>query len=387
MNIETLETIIIRSMQEGIVIIECNGVVSALNPAACRILGLHPASIKGLPVQKLCDHDDNNGDFVSIFNDLINDGKVTAHRDIQFIRHDGQLIELYVSSAALDIQECVQGMESYVVVFRDITAFKNLEKAKLKAVDHLSHELKTPLSILRACFTALMDLCVMDQKAMKIVARGERNVDRLLSTQNAVEQILYPAKSQPQEIPIASTMNNLVEQIISGGRKRHISTQTEFDYTDVVDFDPALLEIILNILIKNAFENTPDNGLVVVRFSQIDSGRFEISVKDYGVGIPLMDFEFIFKGFHHTQNTDEYSTKKPFDFNAGGKGLELLQLKNLCALNGFLIDFDSERCGFIPLSTDHCPGDISLCPHVKTVEDCYNSGWSIFRVTFTNVVE
>jgi PAS domain S-box-containing protein len=386
MNIETLETIIIRSMQEGVVIIECSGVVSALNPSACRILGLHPALIKGSPFQKLCHNSDNNAEFIEIFDDLINNGKVTPHREIQFIRQDGQAIELFVSSAALDIQECVEGMESYVVVFRDITAFKNLEKAKLKAVNHISHELKTPLSILRACFTALLDLCSVNQKAIKIVDRGYRNVDRLLSTQIAVEQILNPAKSEPQKIPVTLTINHFVEQIISAVQHRHISVKTEFDYTNAIDFDPALLEIILSILIKNSFENTPDNGLIIVRFSQIDSGQFEISVQDYGVGIPLTDFEFIFEGFHHTQDTDEYATKRPFDFNAGGKGLELLQLKNLCEANGFYLDFDSERCGFIPRSTDHCPGDITLCPYVKTFEDCYNSGWSIFRVNFTNIV-
>ena len=121
--------------------------------------------------------------------------------------------------------------------------------------------------------------------------------------------------------------------------------------------DPRTLIIILETLVKNAIENTPDEGTITVSLKDMPSG-IRLQVKDEGVGIPLADQRFIFEGFHHTQATDEYSSKDPFDFNAGGKGLELLRLKILSEAGSFEISFESRRCRYIPTSRDHCPGSI-----------------------------
>ena len=384
MTDQSLEQIIIRSLQEGVITIECNGVVSGVNPAAVRILGLNNKTIVGGQVDGVAPKTVGNKPFLDIFHSLVTEGAVTPHKEVELTRHDGRKIQVSASSAALDITECVPGMESYVVLFRDITAFKNLEIAKRKAADHLSHELKTPLSILKASLDNLLPLYKLNSKEYRLVERAERNLDRLLSIQNSVEQIFFPQKLYPQTIPVKDTINKILKEILRKAKHREMRLETKFDYCGSIFFDPNILETILTILVKNAVENTPDQGLVKVMVSELNSGHFEVSVHDYGVGIPFKDLEFIFEGFYHTQDTNEYSTKKPFDFNAGGKGLELFQLKNLSELHGFDIDFQSERCVYIPESTDHCPGRIDICPHVKSVEGCFNSGYSVFRVKFTN---
>ncbi len=122
--------------------------------------------------------------------------------------------------------------------------------------------------------------------------------------------------------------------------------------TDLVD--KRTLSIILETLVKNAVENTPDEGTITISLQETHAG-ISLQVKDEGVGIPLADQSFIFEGFHHTQATDEYSSKEPFDFNAGGKGLELLRLKILSETGLFEISFESRRCRYIPTSRDHCP--------------------------------
>ena len=77
-------------------------------------------------------------------------GLPTTHDEVPFKRSDGQIIDLSVATSFLEIDECRPGFETVVAVFRDITAFKNLERIRRRAVDHLSHELKTPLSIIAA---------------------------------------------------------------------------------------------------------------------------------------------------------------------------------------------------------------------------------------------
>ena len=151
-----------------------------------------------------------------------------------------------------------------------------------------------------------------------------------------------------KKLLVPESINNIIENILQNARHRNVKLEKNFNYSGFIYFDLELLQTILETLIKNAIENTPDQGLVVVTLDQSSSRGFQILVHDYGVGIPIGDFEFIFEGFHHTQATDEYSTKKPFDFNAGGKGLELFQLKNLCEIHKLRIEFQSQRCRFIP---------------------------------------
>ena len=87
-------------------------------------------------------------------------------------------------------------------------------------------------------------------------------------------------------------------------------------------------------------------------------------------------------GFFHTQDTMDYSTKKPYQFNAGGTGSDLLRTKVFSERHGFSVGFESTRCQFIPDDTDECPGKISECPFIKTKSDYFSSGGSTFSVRF-----
>ncbi|HVN23580.1 MAG TPA: hypothetical protein VMT71_06390, partial [Syntrophorhabdales bacterium] len=72
----------------------------------------------------------------------------------------------------------------------------------------------------------------------------------------------------------------------------------------------------------------------------------------------------------------------PYDFGAGGKGLELFRMKLYARRFGFEISMKSKRCCYIPTEQGLCPGDISLCSHCKAVSDCADSGGSTFSVSF-----
>jgi hypothetical protein len=90
----------------------------------------------------------------------------------------------------------------------------------------------------------------------------------------------------------------------------------------------------------------------------------------------------IFGGFFHTQDTELYSSKRPYKFNAGGSGSDLLRTKSFSERHGFSVDFNSTRCKFIPKDTDICPGKISSCPFKKEKLECFSSGGSTFSVKF-----
>ena len=100
------------------------------------------------------------------------------------------------------------------------------------------------------------------------------------------------------------------------------------------------------------------------------------------MGIPEADRAFVFEAFHHTQDTDQYSTKSPYDFDAGGKGLELMQLKILADEGCFDIWFESQRCKYLASPDGRCSGEISSCEHITDPEICVQSGGTTFYVLF-----
>jgi light-regulated signal transduction histidine kinase (bacteriophytochrome) len=142
------------------------------------------------------------------------------------------------------------------------------------------------------------------------------------------------------------------------------------------------LDEVLDGLLKNAIENTPDEGLIRVWFER-QGASLRLTVEDYGIGITAENQAFIFDGLFHTQETDAYTSKKPYDFYAGGKGLDLRRMKLYGQRFGFGLAVESRRCVYIPTDRDLCPGRISACPHCKRPEDCLASGGSAFTLSFS----
>lgn len=378
---DAIEKIILRSMNEGVITLECTGDIYTVNPSALRILGFREEELKGRKFAEVFLNDAANDKFTDLFVNAVYHGVTTTYGEVLFKRPDGQTVDLSVATSFLEIDECRPGFESVIAVFRDITAFKNLERTRQRAVDHLSHELKTPLSIIGAS----VEMLKKDERSgisrQNNFARIERNLNRLHNMQQLVEEILHPPTFRPRSFDVAATVVRILDEIAAEAVHRSVRLTPRIGPLTTDLLDPDFLQIVLRTLVKNAIEHTPDGGEVLISVEATQSGIL-LKVKDEGVGIPISDQEFVFEAFHHTVETDDYSSKKPYDFDAGGKGLELLRLKNLSQAGHFEITFESNRCRYIPTSRDHCPGRIADCPHIHTKEDCKESGGTTFTVLF-----
>ncbi len=378
---EAIEKIILRSMNEGVLTLECTGDIYTVNPAALRILGFGEEELKGKKFADVFLRNSANDKFTDLFVNAVYHGLPTTHDEVPFKRPDGQTIDLSVATSFLEVDECRPGFETVVALFRDITAFKNLERIRRRAVDHLSHELKTPLSVIAASVEMLKNDEKSERSRQKNFARIERNLNRLHNMQQLVEEILHPPTFRPRPLDIAATVMGVLKEIEIEAAHRSVKLILQVGRLTTALLDPDLLQMVLRTLVKNAIEHTPDGGEVFISVENTALGIL-LKVKDEGVGIPISDQEFVFDAFHHTVETDEYSSKKPYDFDAGGKGLELLRLKNLSHAGYFDISFESNRCRYIPSNRDHCPGKIADCPHIRNMEDCKKSGGTTFTVLF-----
>ena len=307
---------------------------------------------------------------------------------------------------------------------------KALDKAKERAINHLSHEIKTPLSILNGVLRQIADKAAVGDlsKLQKALRRGERNVKRLKALQEQIDDILqcqkidtvpapnvsqaafhlldevfdetaerYPeilqelgerlatfkksAEFTAEEIHLATFVKGICERAKAAVDRRELCLIQTLAEDAVIRSDWNVLDKVCTGLLKNAIENTPDEGTIEVTVEK-RADETRISFTDHGVGITAANQRMIFGGFFHTQPTDLYSSKKPYEFNAGGTGADLLRIKSFSERLGFKVEFTSRRCPFLPRDRDFCPGKISDCRHVASKAECLANGGSTFVVRF-----
>jgi K+-sensing histidine kinase KdpD len=337
-----------------------------------------------------------------------------------------------------DDRELLSYLSNYVTVALEnaklYEEIKAADEAKERVINHLSHELKTPLSIISAAFAIIEQKARhFDNMSIKRAAqRGRRSVSRLMDLQEKVDDIVKqrPVEENIRILSFIEDTFNIMEELDEGNKKRYEKVlglvknriesifafeeqqierlqideilyeilgkkppSNQRDYPEIISkikkglfisIDRNVLKKVLEGLLKNAVENTPDEGRIEISAAEFDNG-VRVEFRDYGIGITSENQKNIFGGFFHTHDTDFYSSKHPYDFYAGGAGLDLLRIKVFSEIFGFSVNLESTRCKFIALDTDLCQGKISECPYIKERADCLSSGGSIFSIDFKQV--
>ncbi len=350
-------------------------------------------------------------------------------KDGPFDQTDLETLNTIGSTVALSIENARFARE----LRKAYEEVRSLNSAKDKMINHLSHELKTPVAILMSSFKILTKrLDGIDKKTwLPTFERIKRNLERILGIQYEVDDIVKNKDILPKKIfsmifeQCADELESLIAQEIGEGdiitkvrdrieeifgpkelvpeniildgfvKERLLNLKEDFKHRQVTiltDLEPLcavkiprdpLLKIV-DGLIKNAIENTPDGKKIRILVQKKGSGT-QMVVHDYGIGITKDAQKRIFEGFFTTQATDDYSSKRPFDFNAGGKGADLLRMKIFSERYDFEIKLDSKRCQRIPNDIDICPGSVSQCEKIQNTENLNCDGMTIFSLYFPQI--
>jgi signal transduction histidine kinase len=156
---------------------------------------------------------------------------------------------------------------------------------------------------------------------------------------------------------------------------------TRFEAAGAVWIPGDVLSKIAKGLIRNAVENTPDGSRIDIAVSSGQGGP-EFEVKDCGVGISAEDQRLIFEKYFTAAEALQYSTRRPFDFNAGGRGFDLLRMKIFSERYHFKLYLHSERCRHLTDGCEPCPGNVADCAHCRSETDCCETGGTTVRVVF-----
>ena len=339
----------------------------------------------------------------------------------QFNYKDMELMTMIAGTCSVSIENA-RFAQAVRDAYQDVAS---MNRAKGKAINHLSHELKTPVAILTG------SLQILQKKLESLpgisvddtLDRIERNLNRIVNIQDEVADIMEDKTYSAQKLLLkmfeplilqtlsADNLETAIRLMIDekfgprsitykmidfGEYLNHLYTKLQpgFEFRDInmdlsiddtlpsVQLPEEILNKMVTGLIKNAIENTPDKGRLHIAVEFKGNG-IVLCVHDFGVGIVKDDQKRIFEGFFNTQETLLYSTKIPFAFNAGGKGADLLRTKIFSARLGLTLKMESQRCRFLLNNRDKsCPGDIEKCEFCHSQKDCLNSGGSVFTIFF-----
>ena len=218
---------------------------------------------------------------------------------------------------------------------------KELDKLKSNFFVNISHEFRTPLSLILSPLERIIDEKQMGQIRLSDLERMHRNAKRL---QQLINQLLDLAKLESGGMKLAQRQSDflyflrvLTASFESLAEIRNIQYVVHIPpHSFETSFDQDKVETVLYNLLSNAFKFTPDGGRITFEINLPDNegGMVSIRISDTGHGIPSNEVNKIFDRFYQVDS----SSSREFE----GSGIGLSLVKELVTLMKGTVDVESE---------------------------------------------
>ena len=323
---------VIRSIAEGLVVVDSEGKVVMMNPAAEKLLGVEKQDKVGHPITENL----KSEQLVSLAQGTPEqEGKEIELRSSQ---EETKKI-LRASSAVIENEHGhTVGMVS---VLSDITKQKELDRLKANFIASISHELRTPLIAIDKSVTLLLSketgsLSEPQEQFLSIAARNLKRLTTLINDLLDMSKLeAKRMKLDRQPTVLLQLIDETLETFSNWAKSKSVKINkvVEGNIPEVI-VDPGRIIQVLNNLIGNALKFTPSGGDVTIE-ATLDSDSVKVSVEDTGVGIPTQDLSKIFDKFYQS------SERAPSDVSGTGLGLSIC--KEIVKIHGGKIWAESEK--------------------------------------------
>jgi PAS domain S-box-containing protein len=322
---------IIENSAEGVMILDAAGQVQVFNRALARMTGWRADEALGRPAAEVLALHDRQGQPLSLPEPSArrtSAAESRAYAEGDVVRRGGPPLTVGVTATPLYDEE--GDLARVILNVVDITRFRQAEELKSTFVSVVSHELKTPVALIKGYAETLRredadwDRETM-QESLAVIAEESDHLTHL------IDSLLEASRIQAGGLKLEPTdvhLPRLAEKIVDG-----FQTQTDL-HTFELDFppdfppvwgDPERLREVLSNLVSNAVKYSPDGGSVWVG-GRVDGAGVTIYVADQGIGIPPEEQTRIFDRFHRVETGLHRSTE--------GTGLGLYLVKAIVEAHG-----------------------------------------------------
>lgn len=325
-NHQQLETVL-GAMLEGIIAVDAEERILFANNAAIRLMDLKPLSLVGRPIWE------------AIRQESLHDLVRQAVAEGGLKKTELELARTQSTFAVTASRLPGDPVPGAVIVFHDVTELRRLETLRRDFVQNVSHELKTPLSSISAYADTLLDGGLEDEACNRqFVEKIAEQADRL---HRLILDLLALARMESADdgfevepVDVSRVLTTSIDAHAGVAQAKRISLVAEAPAQPVFGLaDDEGLRTIIDNLLDNALNYTPDGGTVTVRW-KLAGTRVRIQVQDTGAGIAREHQQRIFQRF--------YRIDKARSRELGGTGLGLSIVKHLCQVFGGSVSVNSQ---------------------------------------------
>lgn len=325
---------IVESSQDSIVSINLNRVVTSWNKGAEDLYGYKAEEVIGKPLGVVMLPLDIE-DLIEKVNDIIHEVTVPIYETIRLHKNGKSAGLEILLSPVRDHLGTVIGIST---VARDITLRKMQEQQKDEFITVASHELKTPITSIKAYTEILLERLETssDEVSTSMIKKLNNQVNKLMGL---IGVLLDTTKLVAGEIPLNPECVNLNELLNEQLQTfALVSNKHHFIFRPgtipTVSIDKHLIGQVIGNIISNAVKYSPQGGDIIVVTSATDS-MVEVSVQDFGLGIPAAVKEKIFERY--------FRVTDPVIASTSGLGLGLYITAGIVRQHGGTISLKSEE--------------------------------------------
>ncbi|RIK71634.1 MAG: PAS domain-containing sensor histidine kinase [Planctomycetota bacterium] len=326
-NTSQTQATILDCMTESVIAVDSSEHILFANAAAGRSLGFDPARVNGRTLlEAIRSHE---------LRDLLRQaiaGRKPARGELTSRVKPPGVFDVLATPLAGDPPAGV------VLVLRDISELKRLERMRQQFIANVSHELKTPLSSIRAYAETLRNGAASDP------VHGPRFLERIDEQAGRLEELILDMLNLARieagqtplklvDVPLAGFVKRCIADFETQAAAKQISISVAVEDALAVHADEKALRQVLGNLVDNAVKYTPAGGRVAIRACR-DGERVLLEVEDTGPGIPPAHHARLFERFYRVDNARSRQL--------GGTGLGLAIVKHLTQAMGGSVALESQ---------------------------------------------
>jgi NtrC-family two-component system sensor histidine kinase KinB len=326
---------IIESLEDGVVLIDTNGVVAHINEIASLILGVDPADALGSPFDDLSS---NHPHYLRVRDAL---------RTLQKAGTEGQRTEIDLHVRGREHSYVLKPVPLHhtdeislgtLLILQDVTYLRDQDRARTNLVATLSHELRTPLTSLALSAELLSrdfpDSNPKHNELLQVI------LEECLRMRQLTDNLLNLARGEipaitllQKRLDLARLAAEVTKRFAIQAREKQVEIEESIESVPEIIGDPVKLSWVISNLVGNALRYTPSGGTIKVS-ARASDGATRLEIADSGPGIPPELKDYIFERFV------QYGSD---GFEKGSAGLGLSIVKEIVEAHGGRIFVESNN--------------------------------------------
>ncbi|MFQ3573162.1 MAG: ATP-binding protein [Thermodesulfovibrionales bacterium] len=317
----------LRGMSDGVLMTDKNGNVILANQTLKKLFG-----IKTSPEGKKIPEVIRNNKLLDLYRDAMDTWEIVSEEiEISINQKD-----MFIMATAVPMYSATS-VTGVVFTLQDITRLKRLEEMRKDFVANVSHEIKTPLTAIRASAETLIDTSLEDKEyAMRFLNMIKTHSERL---NTLVEDLLTLSRIELGDMPIDKIVFNIedaIDTVILTFKERaqskglQIQKSIPHGINTIIGDKNKVIQILLN-LVDNSIKFT-EKGSITIGIMK-DDKKLILYVEDTGIGIPKDHLDRLGERF--------YRVDRARSRELGGTGLGLAIVKHLVQLHSWQMKIES----------------------------------------------